>query len=625
MAVISFNSNLLSARLQRDLGASTERLGRSFERLSSGLRINQTADDAAALAVASSLQLDSRVYSQGIRNLNDGISALNVAEGALTELSSITVRLQELATQASNGVLSVVQRQALNAEADELVSEFNRISQSTSFNEIGLLDHSTEHIMLAGSYGENGTIGVELTEQLVRRVGDGTFDDRSASSFSTGLGQCHALDAGDIDNDGDIDIVKVGNAGLAIIANNGSGSFSAVETYGTLLGMDVELEDLDEDGWLDILVASSNSAKVWTLVNNGDGTFAAAVSYANGPEFANSLITGDFNGDGHVDAVTANLGDFSVRLLAGDGTGALSAGWDQTIAAGASSGQAGDFNSDGNLDFAVTVGGLNQIRVFHGDGGGSFSHVQTVAAGGAAARLVVGDFNRDGYADLASANGFSNSISIFSGDRQGLFTLDSVIATTGAASTIAASDFDGDGLTDLVAGSLPLTIYTGQGDGTFEVGATFSTGMAASDLAVSDYDSDGALDVASVRFHAENYLRVRYGDSQETTSIGFINIVTAEQAQESLAAIESILDRVSLELAGIGASQSRLETALANLVSGRDNFETAASQILSADIAEETSLLVREQILQKSESALLAQANQQPAIGLKLLGSIDEA
>ena len=102
MSGIRLNSNIPSLTTQRRLGQSTRDVNQSFERLSSGLRINRAVDDAAGLAIASALDTDAKVYATGIRNLNDGLSLLNIADGAITELSNITIRIRELSEQAAN-------------------------------------------------------------------------------------------------------------------------------------------------------------------------------------------------------------------------------------------------------------------------------------------------------------------------------------------------------------------------------------------------------------------------------------------------------------------------------------------------------------------------------------------
>ena len=103
---ITINSNIASLQTQRQLGKNTSALRQVFERLSSGLRINHASDDAAGLAIASDLSTQSRVYAQAARNVNDGISGLQIASSALESLTQITIRQKELATQAANGTLS---------------------------------------------------------------------------------------------------------------------------------------------------------------------------------------------------------------------------------------------------------------------------------------------------------------------------------------------------------------------------------------------------------------------------------------------------------------------------------------------------------------------------------------
>ena len=119
---ITRGSSIASLMVERRLAESTAGLKTSFERLSSGLRINRASDDAAGLSISASLKADTRVYSQGVRNVNDGISLLGIADNALESLSNILTREQELAAQAANGTLRGKQRLALDAEAQALVT-----------------------------------------------------------------------------------------------------------------------------------------------------------------------------------------------------------------------------------------------------------------------------------------------------------------------------------------------------------------------------------------------------------------------------------------------------------------------------------------------------------------------
>ncbi|MBT5027460.1 MAG: flagellin FliC [Nitrospinaceae bacterium] len=141
MALRIFN-NIASINAQRILGTNNDRLAKSVERISSGLRINRGADDAAGLAISEALRSDVRGLRQAVRNANDGISLINVAEGALNEQSSILIRLRELASQAATGTVGSTERQTIQLEFTSLSKEIDRIAATTQFNGQGLVDGS---------------------------------------------------------------------------------------------------------------------------------------------------------------------------------------------------------------------------------------------------------------------------------------------------------------------------------------------------------------------------------------------------------------------------------------------------------------------------------------------------
>lgn len=136
---LTINTNIAALNAQRRLGESTINLRRSFERLSSGLRIVRARDDAAGLAIADSLRADTRIASVAMRNANDGISMISIADGALNQMGSVLTRMAELAEQSANGTLGVSQRSALNQEFENLASEITRMAETTTFNNILLL------------------------------------------------------------------------------------------------------------------------------------------------------------------------------------------------------------------------------------------------------------------------------------------------------------------------------------------------------------------------------------------------------------------------------------------------------------------------------------------------------
>ena len=141
MPVRIFN-NIPSLSAQRILSVNNDRLATSVERISSGIRINRAADDAAGLAISEALRSDIRATRQAVRNANDGISLINITEGALNEQSSILIRLRELASQASTGTVGSTERQSVQLEFNALRLEIDRISAVTEFNGQGLVDGS---------------------------------------------------------------------------------------------------------------------------------------------------------------------------------------------------------------------------------------------------------------------------------------------------------------------------------------------------------------------------------------------------------------------------------------------------------------------------------------------------
>ncbi len=139
---VSINTNLASIRGQRAMGLASAELNETYQRLSSGQRINRASDDAAGLAIAESLRINQRVASVAMRNAQDGISAIAVTDGALSAMTQVLGRLAELAQQAGNGSYSATQRSALQAEFSTLGSEIERIAATTTFNGVNLLSGS---------------------------------------------------------------------------------------------------------------------------------------------------------------------------------------------------------------------------------------------------------------------------------------------------------------------------------------------------------------------------------------------------------------------------------------------------------------------------------------------------
>jgi flagellin len=168
------NTNLSSLNAQRRLTSTSNMLGRSFERLSSGLRINGAKDDAAGLAITNRITAQVRGLNQAVRNSNDGISLAQTAEGALNETTNILQRMRELSVQSANDTNNTADRQSLQAEIAQLKDELDRIATTTNFNGNKLLDGSflAREIQVGANVGETLSVSVASasTKDLARQA-----------------------------------------------------------------------------------------------------------------------------------------------------------------------------------------------------------------------------------------------------------------------------------------------------------------------------------------------------------------------------------------------------------------------------------------------------------------------
>jgi len=133
------NTNVMAINAQRNLGVTNSKMGRALERLSSGLRVNRAADDAAGLSISEGMRAQIRGLKQGSRNAQDAVSMIQTAEGALNEVHGILQRMRELTVQAGNSTLSTADRQAIGDELVTLKTEVDNIADRTTFNGLNLL------------------------------------------------------------------------------------------------------------------------------------------------------------------------------------------------------------------------------------------------------------------------------------------------------------------------------------------------------------------------------------------------------------------------------------------------------------------------------------------------------
>ncbi|MFK8047109.1 MAG: flagellin [Halioglobus sp.] len=211
------NTNIASLNAQRNLNSSQGDLNTSLQRLSSGLRINSAKDDAAGLAIAERFTTQIKGLNQAGRNANDGISLAQTAEGALQEVTNNLQRIRELAVQSSNATNSASDRNALQTEVTQLLSEIDRVADQTQFNGVALLDGSFTGAVFQVGANSGETITVAATTDANTAALGSVTQNTSAglAVAASGLtGFATAIAAGGVTING-TDIGAIAGAGSA--------------------------------------------------------------------------------------------------------------------------------------------------------------------------------------------------------------------------------------------------------------------------------------------------------------------------------------------------------------------------------------------------------------------------
>ena len=230
------NTNIASLTAQRNLAGVSSRLQGNYARLSSGLRIATAADDAAGLAISERMRSQIRSYAAAGRNAQDGISLVQTAEGALNEVSNILSRMRGLDRQFANGTLSTTDRTTIGSETTQLVSELDRISNSSEFNGIHLLDGSSTTTSIQVGINANETIDITLQNTSTATLGVSTVDVSSVSNANAALGMI----------DGAIDLVNTSRGNLGAAQNRLQSAVSSIANAGeNLSAAESRIRDVD--------------------------------------------------------------------------------------------------------------------------------------------------------------------------------------------------------------------------------------------------------------------------------------------------------------------------------------------------------------------------------------------
>ena len=674
------NTNIASLNAQHNLSKSGATLQTALERLSSGLRINSSKDDAAGLAISERMTAQINGLNQATRNANDGISLTQTAESAISGMTDNLQRLRELAVQASNSTNSASDRASIQSEVSQIVSEISRVSATTEFNGLKLLDGSFANRTIQVGANANQTIAVSIENTSTNKLGSSNTSSLTATNNGTAMG------SGDLILNGTsigASLATSDNASFSGASSSSLSKTAAINALTSTTGITAKVDVNVAKGAVQTLGASSGNITingVTTSVLNTNGTDATSdrttiVQAIN----AKSSLTG-------VTAIDTGLSKTGIQLSAADGrnitvslsTGDGSTGW----TAGALGLNVG--TSYGNYTLSstksMTVTG-NASIANSGLSTGTYS-TQTAYASttsGIGAAFASGDFKINGAvigaslaaSDTASSVGNSysaisktaaiNAISSFTNvtavvnanqlngttmtaaDQTGTMAINGVATasftttTDGTASrttTIAAINAI-SGRTGVIAvdgGTSALGVNLIAADGRniqVSYGANIvaaTTGVTASaatygtfTLSSSKAFTVAAGDTGTVMSTVAMMGFGTYGSGQAGQSLNKIDVSTQAGAANAILAVDIAIDSLNAVRGDLGALQNRFTSTISNLSSSSDNVNAARSRIRDADFAVETAKLSRGQILQQAGVAMLAQANALPNNVLALL------
>ncbi|HEX3914441.1 MAG TPA: flagellin [Steroidobacteraceae bacterium] len=500
------NTNIASLNAQNNLTGSQASLSQSLERLSSGLRINSAADDAAGLAISQQFTTQINGTNQAVNNANDAVSETQTASGALNTIVNNLQSIRTLAVESANGSNSASDRQALDAQVQQQIAEITQIASQTSFNGLSVLNGSSG----VTTYQVGANVGNTISINLTQGVAATQIGQVASSSVAVGT---DAL---------------TGNLTLAV------GTAAAVTVGASVAGA------------LPGQTAGSAFAKAQAVnaANISGLTASASTSVTEATAF--SAIVAPTAGTGATTAATAstyNLSINGVNIYAGDGNVAVGT----TLTANDVASQINLFSSqDGNVTASVAAGKLTLTAA----DGSDINVVQTVTAGDTSVGGTPGA--------PASGTGIDTSIS---GGVAGAGLVNSGSLTLEANSNIAVAGTDAGDAIGQTAGSIALG----------------------------------------------------------TSTLANQNVLTVAGANATIQAVDSALQTVSGFQSQLGAIQNRFTAAVGNLQSTAQNLTQSRSTIQDADFAAETANLTQSQVLEQAGISVLAQANQQPQLILKLL------
>jgi flagellin len=556
-------------------------LSTNLEKLSSGYRINSAADDAAGLAISEKMRSQIAGLEKAQDNANDGISLVQTAEGALTEVNSMLTRLTELATQSANGTYEDgVDRTNIQEETDAILEEIDRISQSTNFNGINLLDGSLGS--QSASFKGTTLKGASVSTFKAASMSTNNIGGLDLSAFAAAGST--AKDTFEIDGEQfEIDWSK-GDA-KEFLAKYGNDYSSTAMTATQTKSMAADLQDL-----------LNNAAKDAGL----NGTVTVAATSTAGIVKVTSDNSTEDSSFGFVGTTSTSVAaSAGAAAAATDSVGARLFGTDTTNT-GKTADAVQKFNNSivKNSKFTMTINNTElQCDIGNADivEGTELKDVATALQ--TAVQTAVGNYN--------AATGMN---------------------ATGTTEALTATDFT---VTANQDGSLSVN-YGGDVQGvSFSFGeATVNgdTGRVAEKLGLLNQVSKTATSNKGLSLQVgdtnADYQKVTVTiDDMSSAGLGLQNLKMDDQesAGDAIDTIKSAVNAVSLQRGRLGAIQNRLDHTLNNLDATTQNITAAESQIRDVDMAKEMTEYSKNNILSQAAQSMLAQANSMPQGVLQLL------
>lgn len=555
------NTNVTALNAQRNLNKSQSALQTSMQRLSSGLRINSAKDDAAGLAISDRFIAQINGLNQASRNANDGISLAQTAEGALDETTNALQRMRTLAVQAANDTNSLSDRQAIQLEIDQLVSEINRIGGTTQFNGKNLLDGSDNVFSFQIGPNPNQMLSVEMADMRASALG------QQPGMVQT---ESHRLAiSGD----------AAGNVGISDLASTAA-SGNVVVKGDVIIDIAAGSQNVD--------IAETRYGGSIVQYASGDLVDPANLSYGQGTAKQIAERVNAIREMGEVDA-SGNVVFEGVYATAKTEFTITDVSADDSIDM-PTSGAALEYSFVGagtlsNGDMKINGIDIGPVTTEINDADGSLVdaiNAKTAITG------VKASINKDGQLQLVAEDGRDIVLQMKNAAAANL-------VFAGGGSTANGSN---DAGYDYLATDILELRITGQvfysAENTISVDPASAAEMYAGlDSAITATASGSAM-------------------KQNQQAVGTIqnaDVTTIEGANRLMGSVDSALEQVDTLRALLGAAQNRFEMTIRNLDNVAENLSAANSRIRDADFAKETTDMTRNQILQQAGTAMLSQAN----------------